>query len=112
MSDSKQPRWRDLKASTPSSAQPGLTGPSVLHQKTYSLNLKAATPSSPAAYKVPKPKKIGRIQLWARRNPQKFHFFVVTLGISILFSRPIYDIFIKGPSEGPRPSGKKFGSLI
>lgn len=101
MSDSNQLRLRDVKASAPSSVQPGLTGPSGPHQKTYSLNLKAGAP--PSSYKVPKPKKIGPIQLWARRNPYKFHFLAVTLGVSILFSRPIYDIFIKGPIEGPRP---------
>lgn len=104
MSNSGQPRFRDGKTSTPNSVYHD-TGFSDPHHNKYSLNLKAGP--SPPTYKVPEPKKIGRVRLWIKRNPRRFHWLFVTVGLSIFFSRPIYDIFIRTPTEGPRPKEKR-----
>lgn len=52
---------------------------------------------------VGKPQKLSRWQNWYMRNPRKLHAVGLTIGLSIFFSRPIYDIFFRKYTEAPLP---------
>ncbi|KAG0721515.1 hypothetical protein GWK47_006317 [Chionoecetes opilio] len=100
-------RWQDLH---PRGARLGPSGPTTgPHHSNYSLNLKA-TPST--HYKVPQPQKIGPIRLWIKRNPRTFVYVSVTTSLLIFFSRPLYDIFIREPKQGPRPAKRRMGMSL
>lgn len=105
MSKTGGPQFRKKEEFIPGTYRSGPTGYVSQRVVEYKLNPRdRVTPSlSPGTYQIEKPKKIGRVRLWIFRNPLKFQFFVVGLGLSVFFSKPLYDIFIKGSKEGPRP---------
>jgi len=47
------------------------------------------------------PQKLSRFQNWYMRNPRQFHAIALTIGLTIFFSRPIYDIFFRDNSQNP-----------
>ncbi|XP_076044075.1 uncharacterized protein LOC143027063 isoform X1 [Oratosquilla oratoria] len=50
---------------------------------------------------VKKVKQHGFFGRWIRSNPVKFQVIALTLGLSLYFSRPLYDCFFREHFEGP-----------
>lgn len=73
-------------------APPSRVARGPLQYKAYPLD------SKPWVEKVqPKgeTKNIGRFSLWVRNNPRKAHHVILSLGLLVFFSRPLYDIFFR-----------------
>ncbi|XP_042871318.1 uncharacterized protein LOC122252751 [Penaeus japonicus] len=51
--------------------------------------------------------KVGRFRQWIHRNPRRFQIIGLTVGLTIFFSRPLYDIFLREHIEGPLPIKQK-----
>lgn len=61
---------------------------------------------NPESLKNNKP-EIGRFRRWIYRNPRRFQIIGLGLGLTIFFSRPLYDIFLREHIEGPLPIKQK-----
>ncbi|XP_063611830.1 uncharacterized protein LOC134785420 [Penaeus indicus] len=55
---------------------------------------------NPESVRSNKP-KVSRFRRWIYRNPRRFQFIGLGLGLTIFFSRPLYDIFLREHIEGP-----------
>jgi len=105
MTTPARPKFDRPKHKVPTSYRSGPTGPVRGPRSSYtstyipdkeSLNLHGAT-------EVEKPRKIGRFRNWYLRNPRQFHTIFLTLGLTLFFSRPIYDMFFRKSERNPFP---------
>lgn len=105
MTGPPRPKIDRHKHEVPSSYRTGPAGPvrgprgsypSAYTQYRESLNLNRS-------YQIEEPRKFGRFKTWYMRNPRQFHAIFLTIGLTIFFSRPIYDIFFRKNNEGPFP---------
>ncbi|XP_069978195.1 uncharacterized protein [Penaeus vannamei] len=51
--------------------------------------------------------EVSRLRRWIYRNPRRFQIIGLSLGLTIFFSRPLYDIFLREHIEGPLPVKQK-----
>jgi len=109
MTGSPRPTINRPNHEVPSSYRAGPTGPVRRPRGSYTST---HTPSKEnlgfqRVTQADKPQKLSRFQNWYMRNPRKFHAIALTIGLSIFFSRPIYDIFFRSMVEGPPPMRPK-----
>merc|ERR1712142_130465 len=105
MTGSPRPKIIRPNHEVPSSYRAGPSGPLKRPKASYnathtpfkeSLDLQRSS-------QIGKPQKLSRFQNWYMRNPRTFHAVALTIGLSIFFSRPIYDIFFRNYAEAPQP---------
>lgn len=116
MSKPSEPVIRPSKSFIPGSYR---SGPAGLPQDVKNFNLNRSgninpiiETLSPGIQQAQSQKKIGRVQLWIRRNPYKFHFTAVGLGLLIFFNKFLYDLFIKESKVGPRVKERGYRPVL